>query len=450
MMRNTLVIILAAGMGKRMNSDKIKVLHKIAGKPMINYVLDQAYEISNEVVCVIGHQSEKVKNELNSYKNLSFVYQEEQLGTGHAVMQARNHIKGHKGPVLILYGDTPLLKHETLKNLINKHISKSAGMSVLTSYLDDPTGYGRIIKDENGQLLDIIEEQDANTNIKKINEINTGLYCFSSDLLIAALDNLNNDNNQGEYYLPEAINHIRKSNKIITESADSKEILGVNDREDLANAEYIIRQRINREYMNKGVTLIDPKSTYIEEDVKIEKDVTIYPNTYIKSGTIIKKDVVIESNCLIADTEISESVKIKHGSVILQSTIGENTDVGPYAYLRPQTSIGKGCRIGNFVELKKSSIGNESKVPHLSYVGNAKIGEKCNIGAGTIFANYDGFNKHETVLGDDVFIGSNTTLIAPVKLGNNSKTGAGSVVTKDVEDNSVVLGVPARLYKKDN
>ncbi len=448
-MHNTLVIILAAGMGTRMNSDKIKVLHKIAGKPMINYVIDQAYNLSNDVVCVVGHQSEKVKNELDEYQNLNFVYQKKQLGTGHAVMQAKDYIESHNGPVLILYGDTPLLKQETLISLIDKHIEERAGMTVLTSRLKNPTGYGRIIKDEHGQLIDIIEEQDAGPKIKEIKEINTGLYCFSSGLLIEALNDLDNDNNQGEYYLPETMNHIKKDHKIITESADFEEIIGVNDREDLAEAECIIRQRVNRKHMKNGVTLIDPKSTYIESNVKIDKDVVIYPNNYIKSGTDIKRNVVIESNCLIDNAEVSEAVRVNHGSIILKSFIDKNTNVGPYAYIRPGTKIGIGCRIGNFVELKKSKVGNESKVPHLSYVGNAVIGENCNIGAGTIFANYDGIDKHETVLGDNVFVGSNTTLVAPVRLGNGSKTGAGSVVTKDVNDNSVVLGVPARLYKKN-
>ncbi len=450
MMEDTLIIILAAGMGTRMNSDKIKVLHKIAGKPMINYVLDEAYKISNKVVCVIGHQSDRVKKELSSYKKLNFVYQKDQLGTGHAVMQAKKYIEKHNGPVLILYGDTPLLRNETLESLINKHIKYSAGMTVLTSYLENPTGYGRIIKDEEGQLIDIVEEQDADLQIKRINEINTGLYCFSPNLLADALENLDNDNNQGEYYLPDVMEHIKNSNKIITESANSEEILGVNTREDLAAAAGIIRQRINNKHMENGVTLLDPESTYIEENVEIDKDVVIYPNTHIKSGTVIKKDVIIESNCFIEKSSISNHVKVKHGSVILESSIDKNTNIGPYAYLRPQTKIGSDCRIGNFVELKKSSVDDESKVPHLSYVGNATIGKKCNIGAGTIFANYDGVNKHETVLGDNVFIGSNTTLVAPVKLEDRAKTGAGSVVTRNVESDSIVLGVPARLYKKDS
>jgi len=449
-MEDTLIIILAAGMGTRMNSDKIKVLHKIAGKPMINYVLDEAYKISNKVVCVIGHQSDRVKKELSSYKKLNFVYQKDQLGTGHAVMQAKKYIEKHNGPVLILYGDTPLLRNETLESLINKHIKYSAGMTVLTSYLENPTGYGRIIKDEEGQLIDIVEEQDADLQIKRINEINTGLYCFSPNLLADALENLDNDNNQGEYYLPDVMEHIKNSNKIITESANSEEILGVNTREDLAAAAGIIRQRINKKHMENGVTLLDPESTYIEENVEIDKDVVIYPNTHIKSGTVIKKDVIIESNCFIEKSSISNHVKVKHGSVILESSIDKNTNIGPYAYLRPQTKIGSDCRIGNFVELKKSSVDDESKVPHLSYVGNATIGKKCNIGAGTIFANYDGVNKHETVLGDNVFIGSNTTLVAPVKLEDRAKTGAGSVVTRNVESDSIVLGVPARLYKKDS
>lgn len=291
-------------------------------------------------------------------------------------MQAKKYIEKHNGPVLILYGDTPLLRNETLESLINKHIKYSAGMTVLTSYLENPTGYGRIIKDEEGQLIDIVEEQDADLQIKRINEINTGLYCFSPNLLADALENLDNDNNQGEYYLPDVMEHIKNSNKIITESANSEEILGVNTREDLAAAAGIIRQRINNKHMENGVTLLDPESTYIEENVEIDKDVVIYPNTHIKSGTVIKKDVIIESNCFIEKSSISNHVKVKHGSVILESSIDKNTNIGPYAYLRPQTKIGSDCRIGNFVELKKSSVDDESKVPHLSYVGNATIGKK--------------------------------------------------------------------------
>lgn len=446
-MQDTLVIILAAGMGTRMNSDTIKVLHKIAGKPMITYVLDQAEKISKKIVCIVGHQSEKVKNEISEYKKVEYFYQKEQLGTGHAVKQAREKIEKHNGPVLILYGDTPLLKFDTLEALINKHSESEAGMTVLTSYLEDPSGYGRIIKDKNGCIIDIIEEQDADSEVKKIKEVNTGIYCFSSDLLFNAINNLSNDNNQGEYYLPDTMDYIKEKSKVITKAADSQEIIGVNDRIDLANAENIIHKRINKEHMKKGVTLIDPDSTYIEQDVILEKDVTIYPNNYIKSGTRIEQGTIIESNCLIENSLISEEVNIKHGSVILNSEINKNSDIGPYAYLRPETKIGANCRIGNFVELKKSFVGDKSKVPHLSYVGDATIGENCNIGAGTIFANYDGVNKHETILGNDVFVGSNTTFVAPVKLGNNSKTGAGSVVTKDVKCNSVVLGVPARLHK---
>jgi len=449
-MQDTLVLILAAGMGTRMNSDTIKVLHKIAGRPMITYVLDQAEKISEKIICVVGHQSEKVKNELKEYENLKFVYQKEQLGTGHAVKQAQDDIEKHNGPVLILYGDTPLLKHDTLESLISKHSQENAGMTVLTSYLEDPSGYGRIIKDKEGCIIDIIEDQDANSEVKKINEINSGLYCFSSNLLFEALNRIDNDNNQGEYYLPDTIDYIKEKSKVINKNVEKQEIIGVNDRIDLANVENIIHQRINYKHMEKGITLIDPDSTYIERDVILEKDVIIYPNNYIKSGTKIKQGSIIESNCFIDNSLISEEVNVKHGSVILNSEINKNSNVGPYAYLRPKTKIGANCRIGNFVELKKSVVGDESKVPHLSYVGNATIGKNCNIGAGTVFANYDGVNKHETILGDDVFIGSNTTIVAPVKLGNNSKTGAGSVVTKDVDSNSVVLGVPARLYKKNN
>ncbi|MGM0419832.1 MAG: bifunctional UDP-N-acetylglucosamine diphosphorylase/glucosamine-1-phosphate N-acetyltransferase GlmU [Bacillota bacterium] len=449
-MEDTLVIILAAGMGTRMKSERIKVLHKLAGKPILTHVLDKASRLSNKIVCVVGHQADEVKKQMNVYDNLDFVYQKEQLGTGHAVMQAEEYIRGHNGPVLVLYGDTPLLRLETLQQLLQQHTEHSAGMTILTSYLDNPTGYGRIIRDESGILQDIVEEQDADSKTKEIKEINTGLYCFNADLLEEALQKLDNDNQQNEYYLPETMNYIREKAKITTsEVKDSGEIIGINDRRDLADAEKIIRKRINNLHLRQGVTLIDPDNTYIDADVVIGEDTIIYPNSIIKRGTQVGRNVRIGPGCQLDEAIISENTVIKQGSIILNSKVGSETTVGPYAYLRPETKIGYGCRIGNFVELKKTSVGSKSKVPHLSYVGDAEIGERCNVGAGTIFANYDGKDKHKTELGDDVFIGSNTTLVAPVKVGNFAKTGAGSVVTKDVADKTTVLGVPARLYRSN-
>ncbi|MGM0410624.1 MAG: bifunctional UDP-N-acetylglucosamine diphosphorylase/glucosamine-1-phosphate N-acetyltransferase GlmU [Bacillota bacterium] len=448
-MSDLLTVILAAGKGTRMKSDLTKVLHPIAGKEMVKHVIETIDELSSKIVAVIGHQGEKVQQSLSDY-SLDFVEQKEQLGTAHAVMQAKKQIKAHDGPVLVLYGDTPLLKKTTIENLINSHQENNAGLSILTAKLDNPESYGRIIRDAKGEVNKIVEEDDASDNEKRVKEINSGVYCFESDLLAESLDNIDTNNAQNEYYLTDAVDYIKNNgNKVIpVPIKNTKEIIGVNDRSNLAKAEKVLRKRINEKLMASGVTIIDPSTTYIDKEVVIKKDTVIYPFTYIEKSTVIESGSVIGPHSRLVNAKLGKNVELKANSQVWESEIGNNCTIGPFAYIRPGSKIADEVKVGDFVELKKAQIGENTKVPHLSYVGDASIGEKTNIGAGTIFANYDGKKKHKTEVGDSVFIGSNSTLVAPVKIANNAKTGAGSVVTKDVKKGTVVLGVPAHIHKK--
>lgn len=449
-MEDLLTVILAAGKGTRMKSKKTKVLHQIAGKEMLKHVVETVEDLNSKIISVIGHQSEMVKKNLANYK-LDFVKQEKQLGTAHAVMQAKNEIKKHDGVVLVLYGDTPVLKSSTLEKMIKKHKKDKAALSVLTAKLDDPTDYGRIVRDEKNEIVKIVEEEDATSNEKKIKEINSGVYCFDSDLLAESLENIDCNNAQNEYYLTDAVDYIKnKGHKVVPVVVnDNREIVGVNDRKGLAKAEKIIRNRVNDKLMESGVTIIDPSNTYIDKEVEIGKDTIIYPFTYIEKNTVIGNDTTIGPNSRLVNANIGNNVELKANCQIWESEVGSYCTVGPFAYIRPGCKIADKVKVGDFVELKKAQVGEETKIPHLSYVGDAKIGEKTNIGAGTIFANYDGKNKHKTEIGNSVFIGSNSTLVAPIKVGNGGMTGAGSVVTKDVDEDAVVLGVPARVYSKN-
>lgn len=448
-MPNLLTIILAAGKGTRMKSDQTKVLHQVAGKPMIQHVLDNVKNISSRTVVIVGYQSQAVKNQLKD-SEAKFAVQKEQLGTGHAVLQARDFIAEHKGPVLVLYGDTPLLSENTLSTLTKAHLEEKAAVSVLTAILDNPTGYGRIIRNEEEYITEIIEEKDATFEQKINNEVNTGVYCFNSEMLLKGLDSLDNNNSQNEYYLTDTISYINKKKKkiipLIVE--DSSEIIGINDRINLAKAEKILRKRTNLKHMSNGVTIIDPASTYIDSEVEIDHDTIIYPFTFLQGNCQVGPNCVIGPHCRIVDSNIGNNVKLKDHSIIIKSSLADNINVGPFAYIRPGCHIKDEAKIGDFVELKKASIGKGTKVPHLSYVGDAELGSGTNIGAGTITANYDGSEKHRTIIGNNVFIGSNTTLVAPVKVENDGKTGAGAVVTKDVAENTTVVGVPARIFAK--
>ncbi len=448
-MADLLTIILAAGKGTRMKSKLIKVLHTVAGKSMLGHVVDSVSNLPAKTVCIIGYQGERVKEEFAD-KNICFVNQEKQMGTGHAVKQAIDYIKAHNGPVLILCGDTPLLKTDTIKRMLAKHKSNNAGLTILTACLENPSGYGRIIKNNNGLIVAIREEDDATEKEKKIKEINSGVYCFDSHLLAEALTELNCDNAQGEYYLTDTLDYIRKKNagiiSVITD--DPLEITGVNDRRNLARAEKIMREKINNFHMDNGVTIIDPSTTYIDSGVEIGQDTIIYPFTYIEKESKIGTSCNIGPHSRLVSVNLGNNVNIKASCIIKESKIGNNCNIGPFAHIRPDCNIADDVKIGDYVELKKAIIAKNTKVPHLSYVGDAEIGEKTNVGAGTIFANYDGKNKHKTTVGDSVFIGSNTTLVAPVKVNSHSKTGAGSVVTRDVKENTTVVGVPARVFKK--
>jgi len=452
-MADFLSIILAAGKGTRMKSNKIKVLHKTAGKAIIKHVISTLDNLSTEIVNVLGYQKAEVKAELEEMNSgeFNYVFQEEQLGTGHAVKQASDHIEKHQGAVLILYGDTPLLRKESISEFVNLHKEKNSDLTVMTAVFSDPKGYGRIVKNENGNLTAIVEEKDADSKIKEIKEINSGVYCVESELLSDFLRVMDNDNAQQEYYLTDLIEYAVEQKKNINTYtvSDSDEIIGINTRKQLAEAERILRQRIIDKHLDNGVTIIDPNNTYIDAEVQIGQDVVIYPFCYLEGQSIIGDNTVINPHCRLKNAQIDSEVEILSNSIIRDSIIGSSSRVGPFAYLRPGSRVGRGCKIGDFVELKKAIIKDGAKVPHLCYAGDAEIGERTNIGAGTIFANYDGENKHRTKIGSDAFIGSDSILIAPLKIGSRVKTAAGSVVTKNVDSGKTVMGVPAREYEAE-
>lgn len=453
-MSDLLSIILAAGKGTRMKSDKIKVLHPVAGKAIIKHVLNTLDGLDSKIVNVVGHQKNEVQTELEDLDkwDLNYVIQSEQLGTGHAVLQAEKFIEKHEGPVLILYGDTPLLKKESIAEFVKEHEESKSDLTVMTAVFDNPEGYGRIVKDKDGNLSAIVEEKDSEFETKKIKEINSGVNCIDSKLLREFLSNMDNDNAQGEYYLTDIIEYAVKKNKKINTYIveDSNEIIGINTRKQQAEAEKILRSRIIDRHLTNGVTIIDPDTTFIDSEVEIAQDVTIYPFNYLEGRTKIGANTVINQNCKLKDAVIADNVNILSNTVIKESKVGTNTNVGPFAYLRPGSVVEDDCKIGDFVELKKTTVKSGAKVPHLCYAGDAEIGERTNIGAGTIFANYDGQKKSRTTIGKDAFIGSDSILIAPLKIGDAAKTAAGSVVTKNVNSGDTVMGVPARIYKSKN
>ncbi|MDN5292919.1 MAG: bifunctional UDP-N-acetylglucosamine pyrophosphorylase / glucosamine-phosphate N-acetyltransferase [Eubacteriales bacterium] len=435
---NPVAIILAAGKGTRMKSETAKVLHRVAGRPMIEHVIAAVRQAGvAKIVIVVGHQGEEVCRYLGD--EYTYVWQREQLGTGHAVMQTEKELMGSSGPVLILCGDTPLLRGETLRELLTVHQREGNDLTLLTAWLDDPTGYGRIVRRE-GQVEAIIEEKDADAETKKIKEINAGVYCFDREKLFAALKEISPANAQGEYYLTDTLQIFARRGwkRGAVQVADPVEITGVNDRVQLARVGAILRERINTELMLSGVTIIDPATTYIEAGVKVGRDTIIYPQTYLEAGTEIGERCVIGPFTRIAQSVVGNDCTIL-ASFVVESKIGNGVNVGPYAYLRPGTEVADGVRIGDFVEIKKSRIGTGSKVPHLSYIGDTTIGVGVNIGAGTITCNYDGVNKWPTIIGDGAFIGSNTNLVAPVEVGEGAVVAAGSTITKKVPPGALAV-----------
>jgi bifunctional UDP-N-acetylglucosamine pyrophosphorylase/glucosamine-1-phosphate N-acetyltransferase len=435
-------VILAAGIGKRMKSRVPKVLHPVLGRPMIGYVMDAVRGLKpRKIVVVVGHGRDDVKGSVGT-DGIMFAEQKAQLGTGHAANCARNALAGFKGNILILNGDFPLITSKSLNQLIKKHERQRADVSFLTADVDDPSGYGRVLRNGKGEVERIIEDKDASRAEKKITEINSGTYCVKSGFLWDALRSIGSGNKQKEHYLTDIIGIAEKrSLKILgIPAADPREALGINDRVQLSEVEAILKHRVNVSLMRGGVSMIDPETTFISPGVRIGEDTVIYPDTYIYGKTVIGGGSSIGPGVWIEDSVLGSGVTVKLSSFITNSTIGDNVTVGPFAHLRPEAEIMEGAKIGNFVEIKKSRIGRGSKVPHLSYVGDAVIGKDVNIGAGTITCNYDGYRKYETQIADDVFIGSDTMLVAPVSVGRGATTGAGSTITKDVPEGALAIG----------
>ena len=440
-------IIMAAGKGSRMMSELPKVIHLAHSKPMVVRIIDALNALDvEENVLILGHKREKVLEVLGN--DISYVIQEEQLGTGHAVKQAEEKIKNYNGDILIINGDIPLIQKETLVNFYNEYKKENADGIVLTAIFDNPFSYGRIFK-ENNRVLKIVEEKEANEEQKKIKEVNAGVYIFKAQHLAYALGKINNNNEKGEYYLTDVIEILASENKkIISYSLeDSMEIQGVNSKVELALVSRVLRERKNKSLMESGVILIDPATTYIDDEVKIGKDTVIYPNVTIQKNTEIGENCEILSGTRIIDSKILNNVRIEN-SVIEESIIENGVTIGPFAHLRPKSHLKENVHIGNFVETKKSTLEKGVKAGHLTYLGDAHVGEKTNIGAGTITCNYDGKNKFKTEIGENVFIGSDTMLVAPVNVGANALVGAGSVITKDVPNNSLAVSRSKQIIKE--
>ena len=439
-MTNIFAIVLAAGQGTRMKSKLYKVLHPVCGKPMVEHVVDNIYTLQDveRIVTVVGHGAEMVKEQLGNKSE--YVLQAEQLGTAHAVLQAESILASQEGTTLVVCGDTPLIRPETMKALYDYHIAQNAKATILTAIASNPTGYGRIIRGADRNVELIVEQKDANDEQKKVTEINTGTYCFDNKALFEALKLVKNENAQGEYYLPDVIEILQKQGEIVsaytTDSFD--ETLGVNDRFALSQAEELMRARINEFHMRNGVTIINPESTHISTDAVIGSDTVLKPGTVIEGKTVIGSDCVIGPNSQIVNSTIGDNTTV-NSSVITDSTVGSATAIGPFAHLRPASNLGDHVKIGNFVEVKKSVLGDNTKVSHLSYIGDAEIGQNVNIGCGSITVNYDGVNKYKTTIEDDVFVGCNSNLVAPVTLGAGSFVAAGSTVTKDVPGDALAI-----------
>ncbi|MDD2366578.1 MAG: bifunctional UDP-N-acetylglucosamine diphosphorylase/glucosamine-1-phosphate N-acetyltransferase GlmU [Desulfuromonadaceae bacterium] len=443
-------IVLAAGKGTRMKSSTIKVLHSVAGLQMISWPVAAAREAgSDTVVVVVGHQANAVQGVFRGASDIRCAMQEEQLGTGHAVACALDALTGFRGTVLILCGDTPLLRPETLKKMLAYHHDSGAAVTVLTALMDDPYGYGRVVRDSSGMVCRIVEQKDASIEEQEIREINSGIYCMDSLFLFDNIRAIGSNNAQGEYYLTDLLSiAVSKGLTCIAMPAsDPDEIMGVNDRVQLAEADCLLRGRINREHMLNGVSMIDPLTTYIEHGVSIGADTVIHPGCRICAGTVIGSGCEIEQNVIISGCRIGNDCHIKASSVLEQSELGEDVAIGPMAHLRPGTVLSNKVKIGNFVETKKVIMGEGSKASHLTYLGDAEIGSGVNIGCGTITCNYDGVNKHRTIIGDNVFIGSDVQLVAPVNVGSNSLVAAGTTVTVDVPPDSLALSRVPQLNK---
>ncbi|HJR61679.1 MAG TPA: bifunctional UDP-N-acetylglucosamine diphosphorylase/glucosamine-1-phosphate N-acetyltransferase GlmU [Vicinamibacterales bacterium] len=436
------VVILAAGKGTRMKSAVPKVLHRAGGLALIDHVFRAAAPLSpRSTTVILGHQADAVHHYLAKRLGLHFAMQEPQLGTGHALLQAEPRLRDLPGTVVLLSGDVPLLQTATLQALVRRHTERGAAATVLTAAVEAPDGYGRIVRDAEGRITAIAEHNDATPEQRRIAEINSGIYAFDLAPLFGALREIGASNAQGEYYLPDLI-AIYRSRGLIVETvvaSDPREILGVNSRKELAAVTAILKTTRNEALMESGVTIVDPASVFIGPDVTIGADTTIQPGVYLEGRTSIGSGCVIHSGVRIVDSRIDDEVVINNFCVIVESHVSHGAKLGPFAHIRPQSDIGEDAHVGNFVELKKTTLGRGSKANHLSYLGDATIGDQVNVGAGTITCNYDGVSKHPTVIEDGAFIGSDTQLIAPVRVGKGAYVAAGSSITDDVPAGSLAV-----------
>jgi bifunctional UDP-N-acetylglucosamine pyrophosphorylase/glucosamine-1-phosphate N-acetyltransferase len=461
--RKCAAVVLAAGLGTRMKSNKAKVLHEMAGLPMVCYCVRTAFKCKfSPIVVVVGHQGdlvEKVLREFLPKADLRFVTQKQQLGTGHAMKMAKPALKDFKGDVAILYGDVPLLRSKTLLEFFRVHTQSKLQGSVMSLFLDNPDGYGRMQLDKDQNLVKIVEEKDADEQQKKIQEVNSGIYIVDCKALFSKLNGLKKNNAQGEYYLTDAISKLAKQTPVgVILLENPIELTGINNRSDLALVTAALQEQINEYWMRQGVTLLDPASTYIDAQTIIGIDTTVAPNVCLRGKTKIGTGCLIEAGSFIKDAVIKNDVTVLPYSVIEGSTVGTGCQIGPFARIRPGTKVGEDCKVGNFVEMKKVTTGKNTKISHLAYMGDAKLGDNINVGAGTITCNYDGVNKFTTTIADGVFIGSDSQLIAPVKVGKRAYIASGSTITEDVPadalavsraDQKNIKGAAKRIAKRN-
>ncbi|WP_318767192.1 bifunctional UDP-N-acetylglucosamine diphosphorylase/glucosamine-1-phosphate N-acetyltransferase GlmU [Lactiplantibacillus carotarum] len=442
-------IIMAAGKGTRMKSKLVKVLHQVCGKSMVDHVLTQVEATHmDRIVTIVGHGAQDVERALGD--RTKYAEQTEQLGTGHAVLQAESLLKDAEGMTLIVSGDTPLFRAETFEELFEYHQAKGASGTILTSEAPDPQGYGRVVRNHLGIVEKIVEQKDASKEEREIHEINTGVYCFDNQKLFAALHEVTNDNAQGEYYLTDVIQIMKDQGDVVAayRMADFDESMGVNTRSALAQATKVMQKRINEQHMADGVSIINPEDTYIDAGVKIGADTIIEPGVLIKGHTTIGEDCLIGAHSEIHDMVIEDRVRVT-ASFLEDSIMHADSNIGPYSHLRPQAEIGEHVHLGNFVEVKKAKIGDRTKVGHLTYVGDATLGKDINVGCGVVFVNYDGVNKHHTNVGDSAFVGSNSNIIAPVEVADHSFIAAGSTITDDVNFHDMAIARSRQTNKPD-